>query len=215
MSIKHTFGDSAELAALYAAGAMSEETRAEFERHLDDGCAACAHEIRLLEPVVAALSEAIAPVHANPSVRSNLMARVTGSRHDGASSGEGQVGNPQIWREWASDSIRGGAFVQRGQSAEWTGVGIEGIQIRRMFVDRERNQMTMLVRMAAGTAYPRHIHDGPEECFVLEGDLQVGDEELRSGDYQRCEPGSTHPVQATKNGCLLLIVSSLTDELVD
>jgi anti-sigma factor ChrR (cupin superfamily) len=82
-------------------------------------------------------------------------------------------------------------------------------------MDSARDRMTCLVRMAAGTAYPRHIHAGPEECLVLEGELRVGDEMLRAGDYQRAAPGSHHPVQSTDRGCLLLIVSSLSDELED
>jgi len=37
---------------------------------------------------------------------------------------------------------------------------------------------------------------------------------MRAGDYQRAETGSTHPVQSTRGGCLLLLTSSLRDELV-
>ena len=74
--------------------------------------------------------------------------------------------------------------------------------------------MTMLVRMEAGSSYPQHIHDGPEECYVLQGDLRVGDEVLGRGDYQRAAPGSRHGIQSTENGCLLFIVSSLTDEII-
>jgi hypothetical protein len=50
---------------------------------------------------------------------------------------------------------------------------------------------------------------------VLEGDLEiVGRQELHAGDYQRMESGSLHPIQRTKQGCLLLITSSRHDELV-
>ena len=75
--------------------------------------------------------------------------------------------------------------------------------------------VTMLIRMAPGTAYPAHRHGGAEECYVLEGDLHVGDDiVMHAGDYQRAEAGSTHPVQSTRGGCLLLLTSSLRDELV-
>lgn len=66
-----------------------------------------------------------------------------------------------------------------------------------------------------GTAYPCHVHDGPEECYVHRGELCVAGETLRAGDYQRAAPGSLYVVQSTENGCLLLIVSSMTDELVE
>ena len=50
---------------------------------------------------------------------------------------------------------------------------------------------------------------------MLEGDIQVGEVTMRAGDYQCMERGSVHPVQSTREGCRLLIVSSLSDELLD
>ncbi|MBI5435467.1 MAG: cupin domain-containing protein [Planctomycetes bacterium] len=81
-------------------------------------------------------------------------------------------------------------------------------------VDAEARKATMLIRMAAGTSYPRHRHAAREECFVLEGTLEVGASTLRAGDFQVAERDSIHDVQATDTGCLLLIVSSQDDELV-
>ncbi len=121
---------------------------------------------------------------------------------------------PQVWKQWDSTSAGGALFTLRSDATPWEPTGIEGIEIRRLFVDRQRNQTTMLIRMAAGRSYPRHVHGGAEECLVLEGDLRVGDNVLHAGDYQRAPEGSLHGVQATDGGCVLLIVSSLTDELV-
>ncbi len=121
--------------------------------------------------------------------------------------------NPQVWKRWQGDQAATDWFIRRRDEGAWEETGITGIQVRRLFVDPARNQMTALVRMAAGTAYPRHIHDGPEECLVLDGDLWAGDVEFHQGDYQRMTPGSRHDVQSTKEGCLLLIVSSLSDEI--
>jgi len=72
----------------------------------------------------------------------------------------------------------------------------------------------MMVRMAAGTSWPAHIHAGPEECYVLAGDLRVGELHMHAGDFQRAEAGSRHGVQSTEGGCTLLLVSSLHDTLV-
>jgi quercetin dioxygenase-like cupin family protein len=71
----------------------------------------------------------------------------------------------------------------------------------------------MLVRMAPGSEYPGHRHAGAEECYVLQGDIWVGDVHMRRGDYQRAPAGSRHPVQTTDEGCVLLLVSSLSDEI--
>ena len=68
--------------------------------------------------------------------------------------------------------------------------------------------------MAPGSSYPCHVHNGPEQCLVLEGDLLVEDDLLGPGDYQWAEVGSRHGIQSTKQGCLLLITSSMTDEFI-
>jgi anti-sigma factor ChrR (cupin superfamily) len=73
----------------------------------------------------------------------------------------------------------------------------------------------MLVRMTEGASYPSHRHAAAEECLVLEGDLIVGEDVLRAGDFQRSEAGSVHPPQSTRAGCLLYILSSLEDELLE
>ena len=69
--------------------------------------------------------------------------------------------------------------------------------------------------MAPGTSYPGHRHAGVEECYVLEGDLRVGDLVMRAGDYQRAAIGSVHGVQSTEGGCLLLVLMSDRDERLE
>ena len=86
--------------------------------------------------------------------------------------------------------------------------------MRRLFVDETSRRMTILARLAPGVVYPPHVHAGLEECYVLEGDLWIGDVEMRAGDYQRAEPGSNHGIQSTRGGCLLLLTTSLDDEVV-
>jgi hypothetical protein len=58
--------------------------------------------------------------------------------------------------------------------------------MRLLFVDRDHSRCTALVRMAAGATYSSHVHNGPEECFVLEGDLHVGDALLRRATISAC-----------------------------
>jgi anti-sigma factor ChrR (cupin superfamily) len=72
----------------------------------------------------------------------------------------------------------------------------------------------MMIRMEAGAKWVPHRHAGPEQCFVLEGDLFDGESTYYAGDFQCAAPGSVHEAQSTVNGCLLLIVSSLNDQLL-
>ena len=58
------------------------------------------------------------------------------------------------------------------------------------------------------------MHGGSEECYVLDGDLQVGVLPMERGDYQRVDGGSHHVVQSTTGGCVLFIRCSMSDELI-
>ena len=82
-------------------------------------------------------------------------------------------------------------------------------------LNKARGYATLLLDVAPGTRFPSHHHGGAEECFVVQGDLQIGDEhEMHAGDFQRMESGSRHAVQSTRGGCLLLVTSSRHDELL-
>jgi anti-sigma factor ChrR (cupin superfamily) len=195
------------LAALYAAGAMPSEERAQFEAHLE-GCSACQEAVRELGQVVLAFAEAAPPVTPRPEVRERLLRQL--------GTGAAAASQPTPLKEQLTGAVTPGAsqdlIFRREAPEEWKDGGVPGVRIRILFVDRERDQFTALVRMAAGASYPGHLHRGPEECLVLEGDLHVGDVVMRPGDYQRAAAGSRHGTQSTENGCLLFIISSLSDE---
>jgi quercetin dioxygenase-like cupin family protein len=191
-------GEPSELAALYTAGALPESEAREYEQRMAAGCPLSNAESAGYSPVVERLVELAEPVEPPPRVRDALLARIH------AADDAALKGGPQIWRQWEATSTGSALYTMRRDEGTWDETGVTGVRIRRLFVDRQRNQFTGLVRMAPGTAYPRHVHDGPEECLVLEGDLSVGDEiQLAAGDYQYAPPGSLHGIQSTRGGCLL------------
>jgi quercetin dioxygenase-like cupin family protein len=104
-------------------------------------------------------------------------------------------------------------YTKRSDQGKWRPFGIPGIEMRVLYFDRDRNYATTLLRMAPGAVYPPHRHTEAEECYVLEGDVRVGAETFRAGDYQRAEAGSIHDVQSTEGGCVLLIMASLNDRV--
>jgi putative transcriptional regulator len=197
--MKHdeSFGEPAELAALYLAGALPPDKRTWFEKHLREPCASCRAEVEALSPAAAALAAAVKPLTPDPRTREALLARVAARP-------------PAPARPWAEAEL----FIQRGATAAWEPTEVPGVVMRTLFVDRERNQLTALVRIEPGRSYPAHHHGGPEECLVLEGDLRVGETVLGPGDYQRATAGSRHGVQSTERGCLLLITASLANTFV-
>ncbi len=207
-----------ELAALYALSALASGEMEEVERDWRAQPEFWA-EVRSLRDAAAGLAASGPRRKPRRDLWPEIRARV-------ASTGQAQpAGEPagplnlrkhvQLWKHWrgapASDSR-----ILAAQDGPFEPTDIEGIAVRRLFVDEEGDRVTMLVRMAPGTAYPAHRHGGAEECYVLSGDLSIGDETtLRTGDYQRMDTDSVHAVQATRGGCLLLIASSRHDVLLE
>jgi putative transcriptional regulator len=190
MKHDNSFGEPAELAALYVAGALPQDERARFEEHLSTPCAVCAAQVAALAPVAAALTAAVRALTPDPRLREALLARVAGAAPP----------PPQTASE---------LFISRAAEAVWQATDVPGITMRTLFFDRERKQLTALLRVEAGRTAPAHLHPGPEEVLVLEGDLRVGELLLGPGDYQRMPAGSRHIAQTTERGCLVLISAVL------
>jgi len=201
-----------DLAVLYALQGPPESGVGDYAAHLA-GCAVCRDEVAALTRTLGSLAELAPRVEPPPELRARLLERTA---HE-ASAGRRTATAPaiQTWKQWAGNAPAGGLPYVPASLGAWEPTAIAGIAVRKLHVDREHDRATMLIRMDAGTSYPGHRHGGVEECYVLEGDLRVGEILMRAGDYQRVETGSEHPVQATESGCLLFIVSSLRDELLE
>ncbi len=81
----------------------------------------------------------------------------------------------------------------------------EQVWWKNVSFDEETGQGSYLMKMAPGTRSNPHIHHGPEEFFVLEGDLTDHDGfSYRSGDFVSLAAGSSH-FSHTEAGCLLVV----------
>jgi len=201
--------DPNDLAALYLVGALELPRRRQVEGAMRAGDAALVDAFRSLEGGSLALAALAAEVTPPPSLRARTLSAISSADHPSA-----QNPGHQVWRDWGSDAAPDGIFTLRTDEGAWEDTGVAGVQVRRLFVDREANRMTAMFKMAPGTSYPEHHHDGHEECYVLHGDLHVGDDLImHAGDYQRAESGSPHARQWTSGGCVLLVSTSLSDEM--
>jgi anti-sigma factor ChrR (cupin superfamily) len=68
-----------------------------------------------------------------------------------------------------------------------------------------RRGITLLLRFAAGAAYPAHRHPGGEEFFVLEGSLDDAGDRHAAGSFLYHPPGSVHH-PSSQEGCVLLVL---------
>ena len=196
-----------EIAPLYALGSLSHEERESFSEHLLSGCASCGGELEAARASIAALDlhaaqEALSGGELpGPSdeLRDRLFEQL-----------EPKPETPQVVSAFLESPENPGVRFLLA-SDEFEPTAVEGVEVRRLQLDEEQGTATSLYRMQPGSSYPPHVHGGREECYVLSGDLQSGEQRMRAGDYQVAEKGSVHGVQSTEGGCLLFIVESLKD----
>ena len=205
-----------ETAALYSLGALPAAEARALEEHLRQGCTVCEREVRVFQDLAAVVAELGGVRSARPDLRRRLLDRIAAeTSRPGSARGPGQVQAPtQVWKQWQAPETLDEWLLVRRTEGEWEETGYAGVRVRRLLVDKARDQVTMLVRLDPGSQYPPHRHAGPEECYVLDGDLHVADMVMRAGDYQRVARGSIHGVQRTESGCTLFVVSSLHDEVL-
>lgn len=203
-----------QTAALYALGTLGAEELDVFDAHLGEGCASCAEEVRDSLEALAEVARGSAREAPSAELRARMRERLISRIATPA------LSHPQPWKAWAEQTAptAPGLRIVRCGEEGFEPTGLPGVAAKPLLVDAKSRYVTMLVRMEPGASYPSHRHAGQEQCYVLEGDLHLGerpgDETLAAGDYQCALAESRHGVQWTRNGCLLLIVSSQDDELV-
>lgn len=206
--------DLRDLAALHVIDALEGEEARAYRLHLAI-CEVCRAEVESLARTAAQLAHAVQPIAPRPGLWDRVLDRIHAPSTATPPPTVPAQRPTQVWKDWnAPAGVGADGMLYAPSGGEFEPTGIEGIEVRRLSVDPQRDRVTMLVRMAAGTRYPAHRHGGPEECFVLQGDIRVGELHMHAGDFQRMEHGSAHGVQSTDEGCLLLIVSSMSDDLI-
>lgn len=199
--VTSTPDDVQELAALYAAGALTSDEREAVEARLDAGEASLVAAVAQFGGVVTEMADSVPPVEPDPSVKAALLARI------GA-----EVAPPPSEAEVSFT-------VSRASEAQWMpieieGKTIEGAQMRILNMDAANDRVTVLLKMEPGAEFPAHVHAQTEDFFVLEGDMRWDDEVFTAGDFMHAEPGSLHPRHWTKDGCLCLVTTCIANEYV-
>lgn len=196
--MRHTTADE-ELtgqAALYALGALGEAEARAFERHVSEGCEACAAELKSFEAVVQDLGLSAPPADPPEGVCARLLALVTEAD---------ALDEPKA--EPPRKATGAGFLVVRAEEGRWVETDDEGVSYKLLYADAARGTVTTLVRMLPGSHITAHRHLGVEQCLVLEGDVRSGDVRMKAGDFNCSLPGSIHQELSTDGGALLLLVS--------
>ena len=171
--------------ALYVLGGMPKAEASRFEEHLEI-CRPCRQEVSTLRPVVDDLVLVAPEADPPPGLKARVLERAG----------------------------RTPCTLLPAAERTWLASGVTGVELFQLWLDSENERQTILIRMQAGTSLPNHLHGGTEECFIVQGDLRESDRHLGTGDYIRFEGGTRHTV-SSDDGCLLLVSSSLHDQLVN
>lgn len=96
-------------------------------------------------------------------------------------------------------------LIKKSSEREWAPSGFPGIE-RSLFRNNDAGGRSSVVRLTAGSRFPRHSHQGTEEVLVLAGSVRIEEEDLLAGDYLFTEAGEEHDVLALTDA--ILFVSS-------
>ena len=103
--------------------------------------------------------------------------------------------------------------VVRRDEAEWRALPAPGVSMKVLREDKDTGEWTAVFRFVAGARFPARDHPGGEQVFVLEGDLQIGGNRLKAGDYLYTPPPGKHAV-STEGGWLLLATALKPTEIL-
>ena len=101
-----------------------------------------------------------------------------------------------------------------GADTGWKALPVPGAFIKLLSLQADRGYAVLLGKLEPGVRYPAHTNAGPEDFYVLTGDLHVGDHVLGPGDFHHAEAGSFHTENYSVEGCTLLAVLTTDDPLV-
>jgi anti-sigma factor ChrR (cupin superfamily) len=180
-----------ELVFLYALQALPASEASVVGAHIA-ACADCRQEVETLRPIIESFAawphDVLRPSTSSWERLAQRIAAETG--------GEPVLPAPSRWAE-----------------PEWKEVA-PGISCKLLATDTERNRVSMLVRLAPGTAYPPHRHAGVEELHLLHGELMIGDRKLYPGDYNRAEGGTVDHRVWSETGCTCVLLTSSRDVIL-
>jgi anti-sigma factor ChrR (cupin superfamily) len=104
----------------------------------------------------------------------------------------------------AQPTIGSSTYV-KPQDMDWVPTRFAGVSIKVLYEDKEKGEMTCLLKWAPGTSLPMHKHPEIEQTYVLEGSLYDHDGICRAGEYVWRRVGSFHETHSDEGAVLLAI----------
>jgi hypothetical protein len=186
-------------ASLYVLGALTPEEQRAFEAELRED-----RELRdlllELQRTAGLIAKSIPQATIPPQLKTKIFERIAGAK--------------QIPPAPVAAALTGLHFHEAAGESGWKALPLPGAFIKLLSFEKERGYAVLLGKIGAGVRYPAHVNAGPEDFYILSGDLVVGQRRLVAGDFHHADKGSQHEVNYSEHGCTLLAVLTTDDPLV-
>jgi anti-sigma factor ChrR (cupin superfamily) len=190
-----------EQASLYALGALTASEERAFETELSRN-APLRQLVHSLQRTTGLIASATPDVVLPLDLKKKVMQRI------------GQMEEPRTGSNPPPSALAQLRFAKADDQTGWKQLPIPGAWIKLLSLEKERGYAVLMGKLEAGARYPAHVNAGPEDFFVLTGDLHIGDRRLGPGDFHHAEGGSQHEENFSIEGCTLLAVLTTADPLV-
>ena len=188
-----------EQASLYVLGALTPEEQRAFETQMR-----AQEELRelvlQLQRTTGLVAKSVPQTPPPPQLKAIILERIAAASHLPLPS--------------PTTAIPGLRFQAAASASGWKGLPLPGAFIKLLSFEPERGYAVLLGKIEAGVRYPAHVNAGPEDFYILSGDLVVGNRRLVAGDFHHADKGSQHEVNYSEHGCTLLAVLTTDDPLV-
>lgn len=220
LALAATPENAAELADLFAVGALSRAESAAFEKQVAAGQPVFVAEFQRIQPLISAMLNAAEPIQPPPALRAVLARDFGVSTADepvelrefvaAGAAGRREAQGIRIVRAGAAAALTANNLRAADLSAtagRWYPTLVRGVQFRSLYASRRGNRRAILLRMSPGTELPEHGHTGTEEIIMLSGDLTLAETTLGPHDHITIAADADHGVPRTTDGCLCVVVS--------
>jgi len=129
---------------------------------------------------------------------------------------EGKVSSTEVPRARMLGNIRkrisasapAGTYTVNPDTVDWEPFD-QGIERKLLIPDTGDGTETAIYRLEPNAKFVSHEHTHQESCWVVEGDILVGDHLVQAGDMHVAEVGYEHPEICARTHALLLIRSQV------
>src|SRR5260221_5847237 len=156
------------------------------------------HElVRSIQTGLEGVARAVPQVCPPSSLKDKILRKIQGSAQPGL------------------DATALGLRFLEGSDTGWKALPVPGTFLKLLSLQPDLGYAVLLGRLEPGARYPEHTHVGPEDFYILTGDLHVDGRRLGPGDFHHADAGSVHGENYSIEGCTLLAVLTTPDPLVE